>query len=239
MESADACFYEFVEGISDLTAFWAAVAGALAGAMVSSYFTYRIQSRSFKEDRKRRAEELRRNQQVLGRSLILKISRIHSNISTIHGHLEESFQMGEQNRATMEPWGFVRELATLPNPVRFLYDELSMLMGLGNDDVFNSVLNMEPVHDSMLELVRTFHHHRGKLLESLPISSVQGTVGSMDLEPAQLEPFRLQMNAVNSLIEQLRAFSERGLGDSRDSLNDLCNLLRDRLGIQQAIVFPE
>ena len=61
----------------------------------------------------------------------------------------------------------------------------------------------------------------------------------MDLEPAQLEPLKLQMNAVNSLIEQLRAFSERGLGESRDALNDLCNLLRDKLGIQQAIVFPE
>ena len=239
MESANDFFCGLVEEFPDLTVFWAAVAGALAGAIVSSYFAYRIQSRSIKEDRKTRADELRRNQQVLGRSLILKVARIHSNISTIHGHLEESFQKGEQNGAAMEPWGFVRELAPLPNQVRFSYDELSMLMGLGNDDIFNSVLNMEPVHESTIELVKTFHHHREKLLERLPISSVQETVGSTDLDPAQVEPLRLQMNAVNSLIEQLRAFSKRGLGESRNTLHNLCNLLRDKLEIQQGVEFPE
>ena len=139
----------------------------------------------------------------------------------------------------MEPWGFVRELAPLPNQVRLTYDELSMLMGLGNDDVFNSVLNMEPVHESTIELVRTFHYHRRKLLERLPISSVRETVASTDLDPAQMEPLRLQMNAVNSLIEQLRAFSERGRDESRSALRTLCSLLRDELEIQQGIEFPE
>ena len=112
-------------------------------------------------------------------------------------------------------------------------------MGLGNDDVFNSVLNMEPVHESTIELVRTLHYHRGNLLGRLPISSVRETVASTDLDPAQMESLRLQMNAVNSLIEQLRAFSERGLDESKSALRNLCNLLRDELEIQQGIEFPE
>ena len=239
MDGASNLMFGFVEELPDLTAFWAAVAGALAGAIVSSYFAYRIQNRSFKEDRRTRAEELRKTQQVLGRSLILKVARIHSNISTIHGHLEEEFQRARQIEKAMEPWGFVRELAPLPSQVRFTYDELSMLMGLGNDDVFNTVLNMEPVHESTIELVKTFHYHRMKLLERLPISNVRDTVASTDLDPAQMEPLKLQMNAVNSLIEQLRAFSERGRDESRSVLRNLCNLLRNELEIQQGIVFPD
>ena len=222
-----------------MTAFWAAVAGALAGAIVSSYLAYRIQSRSFNEDRKTRAEEFRKTQQVLGRSLILKVARIHSNISTIHAHLEESFRMGEQHGAAIEPWGFVREWAPLPSQVRFSYDELSMLMGLGDDDIFNSVLNMEPVHESTIELVKKFHSDQRKLLENLPISGVQNTVANTDIDPAQAGSLRLQMNAVNDLIEQLHAFAERGLDESRNALRDLCRLLRDKLEIQQGIEFPE
>ena len=239
MEGVSDIFFGFFEGFPDLTAFWAAVAGALAGAIVSSYFAYRIQNRSFKEERRTRAEELKKTQQVLGRSLILKVARVHSNISNIHGHLEESFQRARQDDRAMEPWGFVRELAPLPNQVQFTYDELNMLMGLGNYDVFNSVLNMEPVHESTIELVRTFHHHRVKLLERLPISRVRDTVASSDLDPAHMESLRLQMNAVNSLIEQLREFSERGRDESRSALRDLCSLLRDELEIQQGVKFPE
>ena len=239
MEGASNVLFGFVTGLPDLTAFWAAVAGALAGAIVSSYFAYMIQNRSFREERRARAEQLRKTQQVLGRSLILKVARIHSNISTIHGHLEESFQRARLDEGAMEPWGFVRELAPLPNQVQFTYDELNMLMGLGNDDVFNSVLNMEPVHENTIELIRTFHYHRMRLLERLPISSIRDTVASTDLDPAQMEPLRLQMNSVNSLIEQLRVFSGRGLEESRSALRDLCSLLRDELEIRQGIECPE
>ena len=188
-----------------MTAFWAAVAGALTGAIASSYFAYIIQRRSFNEDREIRKEELRKTQQVLGRNLILKAARIHSNILTIHRYLEESFQIGEQHAAAIEPWGFVREIAPLPSPVRFSYDELSMLMGLDDDDVFNSVLNLEPVHESIVELVKKYHSDRKELIEKFPISDVQETVASTDLHPVYAESLRLQMNAVNNLIGQLRA----------------------------------
>ena len=155
-----------------MTAFWAAVAGALTGTIESSCFAYIIQRRSFNKDREIRKEELRKTQQVLGSNLILKAARIHSNILTIHRYLEEAFQIGEQHAAAIEPWGFVRELAPLPSPVRFSYDELSMLMGLEDDGIFNSVLNIEPVHESIVELVKKYHSDRRALLEKLPISDV-------------------------------------------------------------------
>ena len=222
-----------------MTAFWAAVAGALAGAIASSYFAYIIQRRSFNEDREIRKEELRKTQQVLGRNLILKAARIHSNILTIHRYLEEAFQIGEQHAAAIEPWGFVRELAPLPSPVRFSDDELSMLMGLEDDGVFNSVLNIEPVHESMVELMKKYHSDRRELLVKLPISDVQETVASTDLHPVHAESLRLQINAVNNLIEQLRAHAERGFCESRIALHDLCKLLQDKLKIKHGIEFSE
>ena len=47
------------------------------------------------------------------------------------------------------------------------------------------------------------------------------------------------MNAVNNLIEQLRANAERGFGKSRIALRDLCKLLQDNLKIKHGIEFPE
>ena len=45
-------------------------------------------------------------------------------------------------------------------------------MGLEDDGVFNSVLNIEPVHESIMELVKKYHSDRRELLEKLPISDV-------------------------------------------------------------------
>ena len=37
----------------------------------------------------------------------------------------------------MQPWGFVRRVVNFPIPVRYSTEELSVLMGLGDDDTFN------------------------------------------------------------------------------------------------------
>ena len=201
---------DWISRFSDLSGFWiaagGAAVGAVIGAIVSSYFAYWIQNRAFNEERLIREDELRRSQQVLGRSLIIKLGKIQSDISTIHQHLEESFEIQKRRPdGPMEPWGFVRQLAPLPVPVRISSDELNMLLGLGNDNVFNMVLNMEPVHNSTLNLLKEYHFQRRELFEKLPISAVQGIVASTHLDSELITPsLRVQMNAVNSFIAQLR-----------------------------------
>ena len=231
--------------LSDLSEFWiaavGAAVGAIIGAIVSSVFAYRIQSRVFDNEKKVREDELRRIQQVLGRSLIIKLGKIHSNISWVHQFLEKSFQMQEQNPdGPMEPWGFVREFAPLPVPVRFASDELSMLMSLGGDNVFSMVLNMEPVHDSILDLVKEYHSKRRELFDNLPVSSVRGVIASTHLDSELITAsLQIQMNSVNSFIKQLRAHAERGSRESGQTLTDLCKLLNDKLDLRHRVEFPE
>ena len=140
----------------------------------------------------------------------------------------------------MQAWGFVRQLAPLPVPVRFSSDELSMLLGPGDDNIFHLVLNMEPVHTSILETVKEYHSKRRELLNSLPVSSVHDTVASAHLNLKQITPpLQAQMNAVNGLIEQLRVHAERGFRESGQALVDLCKLLHDKLELKHRVEFPE
>ena len=216
-----------------------AIVGALAGSATTGYVAYKIQDRAFKEAEKTRQKELRNTQQVQGRSLILKMMKIHSDILMIDKHLKTAFQAAKSHETTMEPWGFVKELATLPRPVHYSYDELSTLMSLGDDEVFNAVLNAEPVHANLLALVNALHSYRRELLEKLPVTTTMGTLASAEIDPESLAPLRLQMNAVNEIIDQLCQFVERGRYESQDALRSLCDLLREKLDMQHRVEIPE
>ena len=168
-----------------------------------------------------------RSEQALGRALIIKLTKIHSDIRGIYEYLDHSLQKDPK----AEPWQLVRALASLPTPVRFTSEELSMLMGLDNNDVFNSVLNMDVAHDSTLELVRRYNSERKNLLNEMPTSSVQGIVVESVLKPEQEKVLRIPMNTVNELADALCDHAKRKTRESGQALHDLCELLQDKLGL--------
>ena len=231
--------HPLVSYLADMTAFWSAAGGALVGAATSGYFSYLFQRRAFHQQRKLREDEILQSQRALGRALIIKLSRIHSNIRTIYQYLRESLRMQDQTDPPMEPWQVVRQLAPLPSPVRFTFDELGMLMGLGNDDVLNSVLSMDAVHDSILGLVQTYHSQREELLARLPISTVQGSLATSRLSMDQATALQLPINVVNGLVNELATHTDRGFRESGQALEDLCKLLRDKLKLEHRVEFPE
>ena len=231
---------DLILNFTDMTAFWAAAGGALVGAISSSFFAYWIQNRAFKKEEKVRAAELQRSQQVLGRSLIIKLVKITANIRAIHQHLEGAFLKQEQNPdGTMKPWQFVQILAVHPDSVQISSDELSMLMGLGDNDVFGKVLNIEIVHKDILGLLKTYEFDREMLFDRIPITRVQGTVLDTDLDKSLPAAILAQMNIVDDLAKQLRDRAESGYCKSRQTLEVLCSLLHEELGLQHGIEFPE
>ncbi len=225
-----------------LQAFWitasGAIAGAMAGATASSFFSYRIQRHILREEEKFRNAEFRKSQQALGRSLIIKLGKMHSSISTVHEHIEESFRLLERSHGKMPLWGSLRPLAYIPDPVRFSSDELSMLMSLGDEDFFNRVLNVEPVHDSLLGAMRVYGPQRQGLLNSLPVSYSEGTVAGACMDSKDLTPaLRAQMEAIDSFIVQMHRNAKRAVSESAQALNDLTKQLQVKLDLQRRVEF--
>ena len=214
-----------VTTFSEYVAFWSAIAGAIVGGLIA----YFIQIKVLREGRKQREEDLRRTQQVLGNSLIVKMIKIYSNIRLLHKHLEDCFRASNHKDSQQEPWQFYRPLVTLPNTVFFSSEEMSMLVGMKNDHILNLVLPLDTVHNTLLSTVANLQKERAILLEQLKADKFIGEIGTVVFDQDELLKARPQMISINQMFEGLRAHAKRGTGESKEALYALHKLLRDKL----------
>jgi hypothetical protein len=216
---------EILVNLASQTEFWSAIVGAIVGGLIA----YIVQVKALREGRKQRNEDHRRVQQAQGHELLFKMIRIHSGFSGIHQHIESCFEQAARKGLTGEPWQFVLPLANPPDPVHFSSEEMGMLLALKNDDVFNSVVSMDVIHNSLSTAVALLTKERRELTERLRAEEAKGAVLSGVLDPDQALVLRPRMIEVNSLIESIRAESKRDFEESGEVLGSLNKLFRDKL----------
>lgn len=209
------------------TEFWSAILGAVVGGSIA----YRIQLKALREGRMQRDEDHKRLQQALGNALLFKMVRIHSNFYGFHRHFEDCFAEAARRGSTDDPWRFVLPLANPPDPVHFSSEEMGMLLALKNHDVFNLVLPMDVIHNSLIATVKVLNTERAALTERLKTDEAEGAVLSSNLDRDQTLALRPRMINVNSLIEAIRANAKRGFEESHEAMSRLNEVLRDKLGL--------
>ena len=213
------------------TEFWAAIVGAIVGAVVGGSIAYIIQVRVLREARTQRDEDHKRLQQALGNAVLFKMVRIHSNFYGFHRHFEDCFAEAARRGSTDEPWRFVLPLANPPDPVHFSSEEMGMLLALKNNDMFNLVLPMDVIHNSLIAAVKVLNTERAALTERLKTDEAEGAVLSSNLDRDQTLALRPRMINVNSLIEAIRTNAKRDFEESDEALDCLNKVLRDKLGL--------
>ena len=213
------------------TEFWSAIAGAIVGAVVGGTIAYMVQVRALREARMQRDEDHKRLQQALGHAVLFKMVRIHSNFYGFHRHFEDCFAKAARRGSKDEPWRFVLPLANPPDPVHFSSEEMGMLLALKNDDMFNLVLPMDVIHNSLNDAAKVLNTERAALTERLQVDEAEGAAFSSTLDKDQTLALRPRMINVNSLIESIRADAKRGFEESGEALDRLQEVFRDRLGL--------
>ena len=209
------------------TEFWSAIAGAVVGGLIA----YIVQVKALREGRKQRDDDHKKVQQAQGHALLFKMIRIHSNFSGIHQHIESCFEKAARKRDRAEPWQFVLPLANPPDPVHFSSDEMGMLLALKNNDVFNLVVSMDVIHNSLSNAVKLLTTERRALTERLKVDEAEGAVLSGVADEDQFLALRSRMIEVNTLIEGIRAEAKRDVDESGEALDCLNKVLRDKLGL--------
>lgn len=209
------------------TEFWSAILGAVVGGSIA----YMIQMKALREGRTQRDEDHKRLQQALGNALLFKMVRIYSNFYGLHRHFEDCFAEAARRGSTDEPWRFVLPLANPPDPVHFSSEEMGMLLALKNNDMFNLVLPMDVIHNSLVAAVKVLNTERAALTERLKTDEAEGAVLSSNLDRDQTLALRPRMINVNSLIEAIRANAKRNFEESDEALDRLQKVLRDKLGL--------
>ncbi|NWG24632.1 MAG: hypothetical protein HXY30_09530 [Pseudorhodoplanes sp.] len=207
--------------------FWAAIIGAVVGG----YISYLTQLRAIKETRAHRQEDRLLVQQGLANSLLFKVIRIHGDFYGIHRHIEECFERARKDGFQGEPWQIVLPLANFPDSVHFSPDEMGMLLGLKDDDVFNAVATLDVVHNSLVEAVRSLSVSRRALASELTPDRVSGNTLSGVMDRDTIMRLKPQMIEVNELIEAIRTSAKTDFEESDLAMQQLVLLFRNRLQI--------
>ena len=160
---------------------------------------------------------------------LIKIVIIYSNVRMLHNHLEDCLEKASYSDSREKAWTFVLPVINLPNLVFFSSEEMSMLIALKDDEVFNSVLLLDSVHNTLCDSFQKFHNERAILLNRTNADKFIGNVGQITLDEKQLLALQPQIIMVNTIIKQLFLNTEKGLSESRKTLFKLHALLQEKL----------
>jgi hypothetical protein len=215
--------------------FWSGIVGAIVGAVVGGIISYLIQMSALREKRKHRREDRLSNEKALANALLFKVIRTYSNLHGIHRHIEDCFETAEKNGFKGDPWQFVLPLANFPELVHLSADEMGMLLGLKDNDVFNSIIDLDVVHNSLVEATKIMSSARRALAERLKADEARGNVLSGNLDSAAYFALKPQMIEVDSLINAIKVDAKRNATEAHSAMKNLHRLLKDRLGITYKI----
>ena len=190
-----------------------------------------VQLIALTDARTQREGDRRLTQQALANSLLFKMIRIYSNFHGIRGHIERCFEEATKKGFRGEAWQFVMPLANPPDHVHFSSDEMGMLLSQKDDDVFNVVVEMDVIHNSLIEALKVMQTLRMDLAHQLVPEEFEGNKVSGVMSTAEAMKLRPKMIEVNMLIDQVRAMATRDFAECGIALERLHVLLRRTLGL--------
>jgi hypothetical protein len=212
--------------------FWSGVIGTVVGGSI----TFLAQSRGFREQRKQRAEDRLRGQRGLAYSLFFKMLRIHSDFYGVHRHIEDGFEKEAREKHGGNPWQFVLPLANFADAVHFSPDEMSMLLGLKDMQVFNMVMDMDVRHNAVLDAARVMSAERRALTDRLEADEFEGFRLSGVMDPKKQLLLMPKIIEVDSVILQTRDDAKSGTEDSYAAMNALQKVLKAQLDVSLRFV---
>jgi hypothetical protein len=216
-----------VAGLAMSSEFWSAICGAIVGGVIALV----IQLIALGESRKLRIEEATERRRTLGQALLIKLSGLYSHLRLFERQVDEWFLRAPEFGTSAEPWQFATPILNLPDKISFSTDELSMLLALKNDALFNSMLSMDSVHNSILALFAALKEKHELLADQLP-STFEGRIASTQASPEQLSRARPTMININIIASSLRATIKRDADEAHQALHDLNSALRENLGLK-------
>jgi hypothetical protein len=217
------------------TEFIAAIVGSVVGSVVGGGIAYWVQKSASDEENRRREEERAETRRALGQSLLIKMLRIHSNLYGFHEYIEGSFKHAEKEGFKGAAWQILRPLASIPAHVDFSADELSVLMSLKDNDLFNTVVNLDAVHNNFLDSFSTFNARKSNLVDAMPGAVIDSSKVESFFTEEQMMVLGPKMHEVDRLIEELRTRIQLDYSEADHALDALHALLNDKLKLGLAL----
>lgn len=210
--------------------FWAAIAGAVVGGIIA----FGIQIIALRASAKERAANAAEQKKALGHSLLFKAIQIYSHLRVFNKHLKDGAAEAKKFGDSEINWKVVLPLANLPAKVHFSTDEMALLLGLKNFEVFNKVVSFDELHNSTIEIFATYTERRSSMTATLS-AELDGAVGSTDLDAKQLAMLAPRMYELDALLKQMLVRCEQDEKEASEILLLLQKVLGDELGMTYLI----
>lgn len=201
--------------------FWAAVAGAIIGALAGGGVAWFLQ---WRQDTRQTQERNR----ALARSLIFKLMRIHSDLYGMRRHVEECSSNAKKHHLP-DSWQSLRAIGNLPPLVSFTPEEMSYVLSLKNFELFNKIISLDVVHSSTIGIFELYAARRMALLDMLP-ASMQGSIGTTTMNDAQLAVVAPKAAELDLLVADIKARVEEDSNESREVLVEATAAVAPTLG---------
>lgn len=216
--------------------FWAALVGAVVGSLVSGCISYWLQRSGFNEQRLERQEQEKNERRALGHSLFFKILSITNNLTHIKAHVDEC--VGRAAAADPEgktpPVAFLLPLMNVADPVQLDPKEMSMLLASKEDEVFNRVLDIPPIYNSILPAWKQYAAMRAELHDAAS-TTIDLETGEGPMEFPSSGPTAIRFFEANGVAQRLIERAVKDHEDASETLDMLLRALNEKAGTGIAI----
>jgi len=198
---------------------WSALLGAVVGAVTGGIIAWVLQldaqRRHSENDNKGRKER----QQALAFAVTYKVLAIASHYAMYKKHFDDCYEEAAKDPEVSEPWQFVLPMADEPSPIELSSEELTLVLSLGFDAAFNSLLTLADAHNQMGRLSELYRVKREAMVELLPITAFEGSALQSSASRAQEVRARPLMIQLNHIAENMRKFADRDAAESSKVLD--------------------
>lgn len=194
----------------------AAIIGAVIGFVGGGVISLILQKSALRESRALQKELDLLAKQGLARSLLFKTAKIKSHLINLTNFIEAGVKDAEVKKWAY--WQAIRPPANLPDKIIFTSEEMSVLLSLKNDELFNAVMPIDEIFNSTLEIFATHRKSRNELAALLPAEEMEGVTGTSKLTGDVLGKVRPKMAEVDDLVINLRERLKLDISDVSKAL---------------------
>src|ERR1700731_1199540 len=120
---------------------WAVVSafgGTIIGSVLGGFISFRLQRKSLTATKALHDADRLDVRKTLGYGLLFKMIRLSSDLAQLGKPVAEAVQKAIDEGRTDELWSVVLPVLPLPDPIKFLPEEMALVLSLDND-LFNDM----------------------------------------------------------------------------------------------------
>lgn len=208
--------------------FWAALVGAIVGGAIA----FVVQLIVLLEGRRQRAFDAQERKVTLAHTFLFKLVKVRCHYAFLKDLIDRQREVGDQLGGSREPWQYLAEMPTAPPPVVFAYEELNMLVSLGEPGLLNELHLVDEMHNSTLNVLAHYGRVRSELIATFP-ADVEGATGWISKE--DIKKILPRTTHVNVFAHELIENVEAGDKATDKLLEDVSQAFRKHLKIRLGI----